>query len=146
MGDRSRPLAISRSAAQKRFQSLKYGVTTVRCLGEQPQAARGAACGKDSGIEGSAKTVNGQPRGSIGEGFTRSIGRLAPMKATGFLVGSALFLTACSQAINYTYSKKNFSSPTIEAACKHHKSPVMSYQQVPGSSSHSWMMRRSTIA
>ena len=34
------PLAISRSTAQKRFQSLKYGVTTVRCLREQPQAAR----------------------------------------------------------------------------------------------------------
>ena len=64
-------------------------------------------------------------------GFTRSIGRLAQMKATGFLVGSALFLAACSQAINYTCSKKNFRSPTIEAACKHQKSPVMSCQQVP---------------
>jgi PBP1b-binding outer membrane lipoprotein LpoB len=56
------------------------------------------------------------------------------MKAIGFLLGSALFLAGCSQAINYTYSKKNFTSPTFEAdlsACKHHKSPVTSYQGVP---------------
>jgi hypothetical protein len=56
------------------------------------------------------------------------------MKAMGFLLGSALFLAACTRAINYTYSKKNFTSPTFEAdlsACKHGKSPVTSYQEVP---------------
>jgi hypothetical protein len=56
------------------------------------------------------------------------------MKAIGSLLGSALFLAACRQAINYTYSKKNFTSLTFEAdlsVCKHHKSPVTSYQGVP---------------
>jgi hypothetical protein len=56
------------------------------------------------------------------------------MKATVFVVGSTLFLAACSQAINYTYSKRNFASPTFEAdlsACKHHKSPVTAYQASP---------------
>ena len=64
-----------------------------------------------------------------------SSGRAPGMKATGFLLGSALLLAACSQAINYTYSKKNFTSPTFEAdlsACKHHKSPVTAYQRVRG--------------
>jgi hypothetical protein len=43
------------------------------------------------------------------------------MKATALLLGSTFFLTACSQAINYTYSKKNFTSPKFEAdlsACR----------------------------
>ena len=56
------------------------------------------------------------------------------MKATGVLFGSALLLTACSQAINFTYSKKNFTSPTFESdlsACKHHKSPITAYQEIP---------------
>ena len=56
------------------------------------------------------------------------------MKATVFVVGSTLFLAACSQAINYTYSKRNFASPTFEAdlsTCKHHKSPITAYQTRP---------------
>jgi hypothetical protein len=56
------------------------------------------------------------------------------MKATGFLLGSALLLPACSQAINYTYSKRNFASPTFEAdlsTCKHHKSAITAYQLNP---------------
>ena len=54
------------------------------------------------------------------------------MKATGFLLGSTLLLAACSQAINYTYSRKNFTSPTFEAdlsACKLHKSTITAYQR-----------------
>jgi hypothetical protein len=56
------------------------------------------------------------------------------MKATAIVVGSTLFLAACSQAINYTYSKRNFASPTFEAdlsTCKHHKSPITAYQTRP---------------
>ena len=55
------------------------------------------------------------------------------MKAIGFLLGSALFLAACTQANNYTYSKKNFTGPTFEAdlSGKHRKSPVTSHQEVP---------------
>jgi hypothetical protein len=56
------------------------------------------------------------------------------MKATGFLLGSTLLLAACSQAINYTYSRKNFTSPTFEAdlsACKLHKSTITAYQKIP---------------
>jgi hypothetical protein len=71
---------------------------------------------------------------SIGQSFmVRSFG-WHRMKATGFLLGSALFLMACSQAINYTYSKKNFTSSTFEAdiaACKHHSSPIRAYQEIP---------------
>ena len=43
------------------------------------------------------------------------------MRAAGFLVGSTLFLMGCSQAIDYTYSKKNFTNSTFEAdlsACR----------------------------
>jgi hypothetical protein len=56
------------------------------------------------------------------------------MKATGFLLGSTLLLAACSQAINYTYSRKNFTSPTFEAdlsACELHKSTITAYQKIP---------------
>jgi hypothetical protein len=43
------------------------------------------------------------------------------MRAAGFLVGSTLFLMGCSQAIDYTYSKRNFTNSTFEAdlsACR----------------------------
>ena len=56
------------------------------------------------------------------------------MKAACCLLGSNLLLAACSQAINYTYSKKNFTSPTFEAdlsSCKHYNSSVMGYQPSP---------------
>jgi PBP1b-binding outer membrane lipoprotein LpoB len=55
------------------------------------------------------------------------------MKATALLLGSALFLAACSQAINYTYSKRNFTSSNFEAdisACKRHSSPT-TLQDIP---------------
>jgi hypothetical protein len=53
------------------------------------------------------------------------------MRAAGFLLGSALFLAGCSQAINYTYSKKNFTTTTFESdlsACRHQPSPIAAYQ------------------
>ena len=56
------------------------------------------------------------------------------MKAIGFLLGSTLFLAACTQAINYTYSRKNFTSPTFEAdlsACKHPQVTITAYQKIP---------------
>jgi hypothetical protein len=56
------------------------------------------------------------------------------MKATVLLLSSALFLAACSQAINYTYSKKNFTSSNFEvdiSACKRHSSPFSAYQEIP---------------
>ena len=58
----------------------------------------------------------------------------AGMKASGVLLGSTLLLAGCSQAINYTYSKKNFTSPTFEvdlSACKHYKSSIAGYQSSP---------------
>ena len=48
------------------------------------------------------------------------------MKAIALLLGGTL-LTGCSQTINYTYSKKNFTSPTFEAdlsICRRPKSPA----------------------
>ena len=56
------------------------------------------------------------------------------MKATGFLLGSTLLLAACSQAINYTYSRKNFTSPTFEAKISHANStsqPITAYPKIP---------------
>jgi ABC-type glycerol-3-phosphate transport system substrate-binding protein len=56
------------------------------------------------------------------------------MKAATVLLASVLVLPACSQAINYTYSKRNFTSSAFEAdlsACKHHRSSVTAYQPSP---------------
>jgi hypothetical protein len=43
-------------------------------------------------------------------------------------------LAGCSQVINYTYSKKNFTSPIFDAdlsECKRHRSLVSAYQAEP---------------
>jgi hypothetical protein len=56
------------------------------------------------------------------------------MKARGLLLGCVLMLAGCSQAANYTYSKRNFTSQTFEAdlsGCKRHQSPVNAYQAEP---------------
>ena len=56
------------------------------------------------------------------------------MRAMGFLLGSTLLLTACSQAINYTYSKKNFTSPTFDAdlsACRRQSPSISAFQATP---------------
>jgi ABC-type uncharacterized transport system involved in gliding motility auxiliary subunit len=56
------------------------------------------------------------------------------MRAMGFLLASNLFLTACSQVINYTYSKKNFTSPTFEtdlSACRHQSPSISAFQATP---------------
>ena len=56
------------------------------------------------------------------------------MRAAGFLVGSTLFLMGCSQAIDYTYSRKNFSSSTFEAdlsACKRQGPSISAFQTPP---------------
>ena len=37
------------------------------------------------------------------------------MRAAAVLIGRVFVLAACSQAIDYTYSRKNFSSSTFEA-------------------------------
>jgi hypothetical protein len=53
------------------------------------------------------------------------------MKAAAVFVGSTIVLAACSQAIDYTYSKRNFSSSTFEAdlsACRHQRPSVSSYE------------------
>jgi|KBSSwiStaDraftv2_1062776.scaffolds.fasta_scaffold6351495_1 uncharacterized lipoprotein YajG len=55
------------------------------------------------------------------------------MKAACFLLGSATMLAGCSQAISYTYSKSNFTSPSFRAdlaECKGRPSPLTSYQEV----------------
>jgi hypothetical protein len=53
------------------------------------------------------------------------------MKTTCFLLGCALLLTACSQALDYTYAKRNFSSSTFEAdlsACRRQRPSVSAFQ------------------
>jgi hypothetical protein len=55
------------------------------------------------------------------------------MKATCLLLGCVVVLADCSQAIDYTYSKRNFWSSTFEAdlsACRH-RSPSISAFQTP---------------
>jgi hypothetical protein len=54
-------------------------------------------------------------------------------KATFLLFGCVVMLAGCGQANNYTYSKKNFTSPIFEAdlsECKRHRSPITAYQGV----------------
>lgn len=56
------------------------------------------------------------------------------MRETCLVLGCALMLGDCSQASNYTYSKRNFTSPTFEAdlsECKRHHSPMSAYQTEP---------------
>jgi hypothetical protein len=56
------------------------------------------------------------------------------MKAGCLLLSCALMLVGCSQVINYTYSKKNFTSPIFGAdlsECKRHRSLVNAYQAEP---------------
>jgi hypothetical protein len=56
------------------------------------------------------------------------------MKARSLLLGCVLMLAGCTQAINYTYSKRNFTGPTFEAdlsECKRHQSPLNAYQAEP---------------
>ena len=53
------------------------------------------------------------------------------MKAICFPFGCAMLLTACSQALDYTYSKRNFSSSTFQAdlsACKRQRPSVSAFQ------------------
>jgi hypothetical protein len=54
------------------------------------------------------------------------------MKTT-CLLGCTVLLTACSQTIEYTYSKGNFTSSTFEAdlsACKHQRPSVSAFQKL----------------
>jgi hypothetical protein len=56
------------------------------------------------------------------------------MRAAAVLVGSVFVLTACSQTIDYTYSRKNFSSSTFEAdlsTCKHRNPSISAFQTPP---------------
>jgi PBP1b-binding outer membrane lipoprotein LpoB len=56
------------------------------------------------------------------------------MKAGCLLLCCALMLAGCSQVINYTYSKKNFTSPIFKAdlsECKRHRSLVNAYPAEP---------------
>ena len=70
---------------------------------------------------------------SIGEGCTSS-GRWAPNESNRCPVRKHITSGGLHQAINYTYSRKNFTSPTFEAdlsACKLHKSTITAYQKIP---------------
>jgi hypothetical protein len=56
------------------------------------------------------------------------------MRSAAVVVGSVFVLAACSQAIDCTYSRKNFSSSTFEAdlsACKHQSPPLSAFQTPP---------------
>jgi hypothetical protein len=49
------------------------------------------------------------------------------------VVGSVFMLTACSQVIDYTYSRKDFTSSTFEAdlsACRHQRPSVSAFQKL----------------
>ena len=53
------------------------------------------------------------------------------MRAICFLLGSTFLLGSCSQAIDYTYSKKNFTSPTFKSdlfKCRDQRSSIAAYQ------------------
>jgi PBP1b-binding outer membrane lipoprotein LpoB len=53
------------------------------------------------------------------------------MKAISLLIGCGVLMGGCSQAIDYTYSKRNFTSSTFEAdlsACKHQRPSVSAFQ------------------
>jgi hypothetical protein len=53
------------------------------------------------------------------------------MKASCVLFCCVVMLAGCSQAINYTYSKKNFTSALFDAdlsECKRHPSSVTAHQ------------------
>jgi hypothetical protein len=59
--------------------------------------------------------------------------RMGKMKATCVLLGCVMVPAGCSQAIDYTYSKRNFTSSTFEAdlsVCRH-RSPSISAYQTP---------------
>jgi hypothetical protein len=56
---------------------------------------------------------------------------MGKMKATCFLLGCVMLMAGCSQAIDYTYSKRNFASSTFEAdlsACRHRSPPISAFQ------------------
>jgi hypothetical protein len=56
------------------------------------------------------------------------------VRAAAVLIGSVFVLAACSQAIDYTYSRKNFSSSTFEAdlsACKRQGPSISAFQTPP---------------
>jgi hypothetical protein len=56
------------------------------------------------------------------------------MRTAAVLVGSVFVLAACSQTIDYTYSRRNFSSSTFEAdlsACKHQSPSISDYKTPP---------------
>jgi hypothetical protein len=58
---------------------------------------------------------------------------MGKIKATCVLLGCEVVLPGCSQAIDYTYSKRNFTSSTFEtdlSACRH-KGPSLSAFQTP---------------
>jgi hypothetical protein len=53
------------------------------------------------------------------------------MKARCLLLGCVVMLTGCSQALDYTYSKRNFTSLTFQAdlsACKHQCPSISAFQ------------------
>jgi hypothetical protein len=53
------------------------------------------------------------------------------MKATWLLLGCVAMLTGCSQAIDYTYTKRNFTSLTFQtdlSACKRQGPSISAFQ------------------
>jgi len=53
------------------------------------------------------------------------------MRSAAVVVGSVFVLTGCSQAIDYTYSKRNFTSSTFEgdlSACKRQSPSISAFQ------------------
>jgi hypothetical protein len=56
---------------------------------------------------------------------------MGKMKATCLTLGCVMVLAGCSQAIDYTYSKRNFTSSTFEAdlsACRHRIPSISAFQ------------------
>ena len=67
------------------------------------------------------------------------------VRAAAVLIGSVFVLAACSQAIDYTYSRKNFSSSTFEAdlsACKRQGPSISASRRPRKRNAHNWTMRQ----
>src|ERR1700753_2553361 len=63
--------------------------------------------------------------------FSRAVGQHESDMPPNRLCGG---LADCSQVIDYTYSRKNFASPTFEAdltACKRQSPPISAFQNPP---------------
>ncbi len=56
------------------------------------------------------------------------------MRAICFLLGSTFLLVSCSQALDYTYSKKNFTTSSFQAdlsACRQRTRSISAFQTPP---------------